>query len=150
MFRGQYEHAIDKKGRTSLPAKFREVLAMSDSSRLILTTGLEPCVVAYPMHEWEAFEARLAALPRFDPAVAMVRRIYVSGAVECDLDKAGRVLIPATLRSHANLERDALWAGMGSHCELWAKDAFNALRSSVLDDPEARAEMARQLAELGL
>lgn len=102
------------------------------------------------MHEWQAFEARLAALPRFDPAVAMVRRIYVSGAVECDLDKAGRVLIPATLRNHANLERDALWAGMGSHCELWSKDAFDALRSSVLDDPEARADMARKLAELGL
>lgn len=150
MFRGRYEHAIDKKGRTSLPARFREVLAASDESRLILTTGLDPCVVAYPMQEWLRFEERLAALPRFDPSVAMIRRIYVSGAVECDLDKLGRVLVPATLRKHADLDREALWAGMGTHVELWSQTRFESLRAEVLDDPSQRAAMAQRLAELGL
>lgn len=150
MFRGRYEHAIDKKGRTSLPAKFREVLGASGDSRLILTSGLEPCVTAYPMQEWLAFEERLAKLPRFDPSVAMIRRIYVSGAVEVELDKMGRVLIPASLRKHAHLERDALWAGMGPHAELWSSERFDALRSSVLDDDDKRLAMAERLAELGL
>ena len=150
LFRGRYEHAIDKKGRTSLPAKFREVLAASGDSKLILTSGLEACVVAYPMQEWLAFEQRLATLPRFDTSVAMIRRIYVSGAVECDLDKMGRVLIPASLRKHANLERDVLWAGMGPHAELWSADRFDSLRASVLDDDDKRREMAERLAELGL
>lgn len=150
MFRGRYEHAIDKKGRTSLPARFREVMAASDESRLILTSGLDACVVAYPLQEWMRFEARLSALPKFDASVAMIRRIYVSGAVECDLDKLGRVLIPATLRKHAGLEREALWAGMGSHVELWARDRFDALRAEVLDDEAQRAAMAERLAELGL
>lgn len=150
MFRGRYEHAIDGKGRTSLPSRFREVLATRGESRLVLTTGLEPCLVAYPMNEWIAFEDRLAKLPQFDPSVAMLRRIYVSGAVECEVDKVGRILIPSTLRDHAALDRDAVWAGMGHHIELWAKDRFESLRDAALADEDKKAAMARRLAELGL
>ena len=150
MFRGQYEHAIDGKGRTSVPSRFREVLSSEETSKLVVTTGLDPCLVAFPMAEWEAFEARLAKLPSFDPSVAMIRRIYVSGAVEVEMDKLGRVLIPAALRNYATLERNALWAGMGRHLELWSKERFDALRSTVLEDPNQRVEMAQRLAELGL
>jgi MraZ protein len=150
VFRGRYEHAIDAKGRTSLPSRFREVLAANGESKLVLTTGLEACLVAYPMSEWMAFEDRLARLPQFDPNVAMLRRIYVSGAVECDLDRLGRLLIPATLREHASLDRDALWAGMGRHVELWAKGRFEGMRDEVLGDDDKRAAMAKRLAELGL
>ena len=150
MFRGRYEHAIDAKGRTSLPSRFREVLAANGESKLVLTTGLEPCLVAYPMTEWMAFEDRLARLPQFDPNVAMLRRIYVSGAVECDLDRLGRLVIPATLRDHASLDREALWAGMGRHVELWAKSRFEGMRDGVLADDDKRVQMAKRLAELGL
>lgn len=150
MFRGRYEHAIDAKGRTSLPSRFREVLAASGDSKLVLTTGLDPCLVAYPMNEWMAFEERLSKLPQFDPNVAMLRRIYVSGAVDCDLDKLGRLLIPQNLRAHAGLDREALWAGMGRHVELWAKGRFDAMHGAVLDDADKRAELAQRLAELGL
>ncbi len=150
MFRGRYEHAIDKKGRTSVPARFRDVLAAQGETRLVITSALDPCLVCYPMNEWLAFEERLAALPQFDPSVAMLRRIVVSGAVECDVDKMGRVLIPASLRKHAGLEREALWAGMGRHAELWAQGRFEALRSEVLADDDKRLAMAARLAELGL
>lgn len=150
MFRGRYEHAIDAKGRTSLPSRFRDVLTTNGETRLVLTTGLDACLVAYPMSEWIAFEDRLSGLPQFDPNVAMLRRIYVSGAVECDLDKMGRLLIPQTLRDHASLVREAVWAGMGRHIELWAKGRFEHMRDGVLADDEKRAAMARRLAELGL
>jgi MraZ protein len=150
VFRGRYEHAIDAKGRTSLPSRFREVLSASGDGRLVITTGLEPCLVAYPMGEWLSFEERLSALPQFDPSVAMLRRIYVSGAVDCDVDKLGRILVPQSLREHADLKRDALWAGMGRHIELWAKDRFDTMRTHVLGDDDRRLEMARRLAELGL
>lgn len=150
MFRGRYEHAIDKKGRTSLPARFRDVLSTRGDGRLVITSGLDPCLVAYPMTEWVAFEDRLNQLPQFDRSVQMLRRIYVSGAVECELDKMGRVLVPATLRKHAGLEREALWAGMGNHVELWAKSRFDELRDEVLADDDARLKLAARLAELGL
>jgi MraZ protein len=150
VFRGRYEHAIDGKGRTSLPSRFREVLAAAGESRLVLTSGLDACVVAYPMSEWLAFEERLSRLPQFDPTVATLRRIYVSSAVECDFDKLGRILVPAGLREHAKLDRAALWAGMGRHVELWSKEAFDTMRTEVLDDDERRRSMAARLAELGL
>ena len=150
MFRGRYEHAIDGKGRTSLPSRFRETLAGLGEARLILTTGLDACVVAYPLPEWNAFEARLSRLPQFDESVIMLRRIYVSGAVECDVDKLGRILIPGTLRKHAALTREVLWAGMGPNIELWDKAGYETVRNDVLSDPEKRQAMARRLADLGL
>jgi len=150
VFRGRHEHAIDGKGRTSLPSRFREVMAGADDARLVITTALDPCLAAYPMREWLAFEDRLSKLPQFDPAVANLRRIYVSGAVECEVDKLGRVLLPAPLRAYAGLERDCVWAGMGTHIELWSKSRFDDLQTSVLSDADKRVAMARRLAELGL
>ncbi len=150
MFRGRYEHAIDAKGRTSVPSRFREVMTAHGDSQLVLTTGLDSCLVAYPMAEWLSFEKRLAELPQFDADVVTLKRIYVSGAVECEIDKVGRLLIPAALRKHAGLQRDALWAGMGSYIELWAKESFEDLRKEVLSDQDRRLEIARRLAELGL
>ena len=150
MFRGRYEHSIDAKGRTSVPSRFREVMVAQGDSQLVITTGLDTCLVAYPMSEWLAFEKRLAALPQFDVDVVTLKRIYVSGAIECELDKVGRVLIPAPLRKHAGFTRDALWAGMGSHIELWAKESFEGLRKDVLADEDRRLGIAKRLAELGL
>ena len=150
MFRGRYEHSIDAKGRTSVPSRFREVMTARGDSKLVLTTGLDTCLVAYPMAEWLGFEQRLAELPQFDADVVTLKRIYVSGAVECELDKVGRVLIPVGLRTHARLNKDALWAGMGSYIELWAKDSFEGLRKEVLSDEDRRLGIAKRLAELGL
>jgi MraZ protein len=150
VFRGRYEHTIDGKGRTSLPSRFREVLAAAGDGRIVITTGLEPCLVAYAVQEWINFEERLSRLPQFDESVAMLRRIYVSAAVDCEVDKLGRVLIPAALREHAGLKRDLTWAGMGNHIELWDKGRYEGLRDTLLADPEKRHAMARRLAELGM
>ena len=150
MFRGQYAHAIDEKGRTSVPSRFREILAAQGESRLVITAGVDPCLVAYPMKEWIAFEDRLSQLPRFDPSVAMIRRLYVSGAVEIELDKVGRLLVPKELRDIGGLEREALWAGMGKHFELWSKERFDGLRAQVLADEKTKQNLAQRLAELGL
>src|SRR5690349_14786836 len=128
MFRGLHEHTIDAKGRTSLPLRLREALARGRAAaaeegadgeeRLILTTGIDRCLVAYPIAEWQAFEARLAGLSQFDPAVVQLKRIYVAGAAEASLDKHGRLLIPPMLREYADLQRDVVWAGMVTHIEL--------------------------------
>ena len=150
MFRGRYEHSIDAKGRTSVPARFREAMTAQGDARLVLTTGLSECLVAYPMSEWLAFEKRLSELPQFDADVVTLKRIYVSGAVECELDKVGRVLIPSALRKHAGLGKDAMWAGMGGYIELWAKETFEELRADVLSDDARRLGIAKRLAELGL
>lgn len=158
MFRGLFEHSIDAKGRTSLPAKFRDVLARLNhtdgdgsskarSDRLIITTGIDRCLVAYPPAEWEAFEARLAALSQFDANVVQLKRLYVAGATECALDKHSRLLIPPMLREYAGLKRDVVWAGMVTTIELWSKDSWN---QQVVSSRGNRDAIAAALSELGL
>jgi MraZ protein len=127
MFRGQFEHSIDAKGRVSLPARFREELLPGSEQRFIITPApFDPCLHVHPLSAWMELEAKIANLPRLDANVVRFRRMYVSAAIECELDRAGRVLIPPHLRERASLTRDVLWAGMGPTIELWSKDAWNA------------------------
>jgi MraZ protein len=147
MFRGRYEHTIDAKGRTSVPARYRDVLEASGERRIVLTSALDPCLVAYTHAEWSAFEERLSKLPQFDRAVQKLKRIYVSGAVECEIDDVGRILVPPTLRDHAHLKKEALWAGAGRYAELWDKDQWTKHFETTDDE---RRDMAARLAELGL
>jgi MraZ protein len=147
MFRGRHEHTIDAKGRTSVPARYREALGAAAERRIVLTSALDPCLVAYAPMEWSAFEDRLARLPQFDRAVQKLKRIYLSGAVECDIDDVGRILVPPTLRDHARLKKDVLWAGAGRYAELWDKDEWQ--KHFETTDEEKR-EIAARLAELGL
>ena len=150
MFRGRHEHAIDGKGRTSLPSRFREVLAANGDCRIVMTTGLDPCVVVYPLNAWLEFEEQVAKLPQFDPSAVLLRRHYVGGAVDLDFDKLGRVLIPGPLREYAGLRRDAIWCGNGKNIELWDKERFESDHVAVLSDPDKKNEMARRLTEMGL
>jgi MraZ protein len=147
MFRGRYEHTIDAKGRTSVPARYRDVLDAAGERRIVLTSALDPCLVAYTSSEWSAFEERLAKLPQFDRAVQKLKRIYVSGAVECEIDDVGRILVPPTLREHARLKKEVLWAGAGRYAELWDKEEW-ARHFETTDDE--RRDMGARLAELGL
>jgi transcriptional regulator MraZ len=147
MFRGRYEHTIDAKGRTSLPARYRDALVSMNERRIILTSSLDPCLAAYTTPEWTAFEERLAKLPQFDRAVQKLKRIYVSGAVECDVDDSGRILVPPTLRAYAKLEKDVLWAGNGKYAELWDANLWRAHFDTTEDE---RAQISTRLAELGL
>ena len=147
MFRGRYEHSIDAKGRTSVPSRFREVMSAQGDSQLVLTTGLDSCLVAYPMAEWLAFEKRLSALPQFDVDVVTLKRIYVSGAVECSLDSHGRVLVPPLLREYAGIDREVTWSGMVGYIELWNTARWR----EVFNGAQANAdELAEALAELGI
>jgi MraZ protein len=147
MFRGHFEHAIDGKGRTSLPSRFRDVLVSSGDPRLVLTPSpFDACLHVFPMKAWEEFEAKIAALPQFEPNVIRLRRLYVSAAAECEIDKQGRVLVPNSLREHALLQKDVLWAGMGQMVELWAREKWNEAQAITADEREAfRRAVAEQL-----
>jgi MraZ protein len=123
------------------------VLSSIGERRVILTSALDPCLVAYTAPEWTAFEERLAKLPQFDRAVQKLKRIYVSGAVECEVDDSGRILVPPTLRDHAQLKKDVLWAGNGKYAELWDAVAWKQYFDTTDDD---RQQISARLAELGL
>ena len=138
MFRGQFSHAIDTKGRVSLPARFRDALLAPGDPRFILTPALfEPCLHLHPMRSWEELEEKIASLPSFDPNIVRFRRLYVSAAIECELDKTGRVLVPPALRERVGLAKDVLWAGMGRTIELWSREKWDAELSLTADEQAA-------------
>jgi MraZ protein len=147
VFRGVYEHQIDAKGRTSLPARLRETLVGSYDERLILTTALDPCLHAYPVREWEALETALGKRSPMEPGVKTLMRLYVAAAQECPLDKMGRVLIPPTLRAHAGLEKDVVWVGMVKVMELWSRTGWAKAQEEARAAADS-ADVARVLAEL--
>ncbi|HEY4119858.1 MAG TPA: division/cell wall cluster transcriptional repressor MraZ [Byssovorax sp.] len=146
MFRGQFEHAIDAKGRTSFPSRFRELLSAASDTRVILTPALfDRCLHLYPLRAWEELEAKIAEMPQFDQNVVLFRRRYLSAAVECDIDRSGRVLVPPSLREHADLEKSVVWAGMGKTAELWSATHWRAGQAlESLDLEKFKAAIADQ------
>ena len=130
-----------------MPSRFRDVLAAASDARLVLTPSpFDPCLHLFPMKAWEEFEAKIAALPQFEPNVIRLRRVYVSAAVECEVDKAGRVLVPNSLREHAMLQKDVLWAGMGQMVELWAREKWNEVQAmTAAEQTDFRRAVAEQL-----
>jgi MraZ protein len=138
MFRGQFLHAIDAKGRVSVPVRFREALLADGPARFVLTPApFDPCLHLHPMRAWEEFERRISELPSMDPHVVRLRRMVVSAAIECELDRAGRVLVPPHLREKASLDKEVLWAGMGRNIELWSKQRWDAALSMTDDEQHA-------------
>ncbi|NJK31293.1 MAG: division/cell wall cluster transcriptional repressor MraZ [Deltaproteobacteria bacterium] len=149
MFRGRFEHQLDPKGRLALPAAFRRVLSRWEEPTLIITAHISsPCLVAYPEEEWAAFEERLSKLPQFDPSVTVLRRLYVGSAMDCPVDRQGRVLIPPVLRAHAELDREAVWVGGMRNMEIWSHGAWDAQLRTLRGGVDAT--LVGKLAELGL
>jgi len=122
MFMGEYQHSLDDKGRIIIPAKFRDALG----SKFVVTRGLDNCLFVYPMDEWANMEKKLKALPLMKSDARAFTRFFLSGAVECELDKQGRITLPTVLRDHARLVRDAVIIGVSSRVEIWSKEEWEA------------------------
>jgi MraZ protein len=120
MFRGRYEHAIDEKGRISIPAKFREILNKKYDDRLVIT-NYDKCLVAFPYNEWAILEEKTKALPLLKKEAKTFLRFFYSSGTDCSIDKQGRLLIPQTLRDYASLQKDVVLVGEGTKIEIWDK-----------------------------
>ena len=138
MFMGTYEHGLDAKGRVIIPAKLREDLGES----FVVTLGLDGCLFAYPMNEWEGFIKKLKELPGTKEA-RMLQRHFLANAAPCELDKQGRILVPATLREFAGLEKDVVLTGNINRIEIWSKEKWN--ENSNYDDMDAIAESMEEM-----
>ncbi len=141
MFMGEFSHTVDTKGRLIIPAKFREQLG----SEFIVTKGLDGCLFAFPQSEWVSFEEKLRALPLTQKGARQFTRFFVAGATPCELDKQGRILLPATLREFACLDKDVVLAGMLNRVEIWSKEKWTA--NSAIDDMD---DIAEQMSGMGL
>ena len=142
MFMGEYSHTIDIKGRLIIPSKFREELGET----FVVTKGLDGCLFVFSDEEWKAFEIKLKSLPLTNKNARQFARFFVAGATPCELDKQGRILLPATLREFAGLEKDVVLTGMLNRIEIWSKEKWN--ENNSLDDV-AMDEIAEQMTDLG-
>ena len=143
MLLGEYEHSIDTKGRIAMPAKLREGLG----GKFIITKGLDGCLFVYAMDEWQRMEQKLASLPMSRKTARDFTRFLFGGACEGECDKQGRVLLPASLRRYAGLEREAVIVGVGSRAEIWDAAKWQQYNEESAEDVN---ELAEQLADLGI
>lgn len=141
MFMGEYNHTVDAKGRVIVPSKFREQLG----DEFVVTKGLDGCLFAYENCEWKNLEEKLHTLPLTNANARKFTRFFLAGATSCEVDKQGRILLPAVLRDFAKITRDAVLVGVGSRIEIWSKENWQA--ANAYDDME---EIAENMEGLGI
>lgn len=141
MFMGEYNHTVDAKGRLIVPSKFREQLGET----FVVTKGLDGCLFVYANPEWKALEEKLTALPLTNANARKFSRFFLAGATTCEVDRQGRILLPAVLREFAKIDKDAVLVGVGSRIEIWSREVWN--QSNTYDDME---EIAENMEGLGI
>ena len=140
MLRGEYQHALDIKGRVNFPIKIRECLG----ERFIITRGMDSCLFVYSGDEWRELENKLRALPMSKSRD--IQRFFFASAVEVEPDKQGRILIPQNLRDYAQLDKDIVIIGVSERAEIWnAQRWMEKLNTMTMDT----AKMEQAMDELG-
>lgn len=141
MLTGEYNHTIDPKGRVIIPAKLREKLG----DRFYVTKGLDGCLFVFDEQEWKVFEEKLGSLPLSNNEARIFVRFFLSGVIEAEIDKQGRITLPANLREHAELEKDVVLVGAARRAEIWSKARWDNANATIDAD-----EIAKHMQELGI
>lgn len=127
MLIGQYEHTIDSKKRLALPAKFRGELG----DKIIITRGIESCLVVYTEKEWKIFSERLSSLTISQAEARSFTRMILAGAMEVSFDKLGRILVPDYLKNYAGLKKNVYICGLASRLEIWDAEKWEEYKKKA-------------------
>ncbi|MEW6067060.1 MAG: division/cell wall cluster transcriptional repressor MraZ [Nitrospirota bacterium] len=127
-FSGKYYYTVDQKGRIIIPAPFREIISSNYSSKLYMTNApIDKCLCIYPLEEWNKLQEQVRIKPRSDDAIKFFLRRVIASAVEIEMDKQGRVLIPVALREDANINTNVVMAGQIERIEIWDRNEWDNL-----------------------
>ena len=143
MFIGEYQATLDEKGRISIPAKFRPQL----KQKVVITRGLDSSLFLYSLEEWKKLATKLASLPISTANTRSFQRLMLAGAMDCEIDKQGRVTLPAYLKDFAKIRKKAVVAGLYNRVEIWSEELWQAYK---LQTEAASNAIAEQLGSLGV
>ncbi len=143
MFIGEYQATIDEKGRISIPAKFRSQL----SEKVVVTRGLDNSLFLYTLEEWKKLAEKLSTLPIATANTRAFSRLMLAGAMDCDLDKQGRIVLPGYLKEFSKLQKKIVFAGLYNRIEVWSEELWEAYKRQT---ESASNEIAEQLGTLGV
>ncbi len=133
VFRGIHQVSVDAKGRMSLPARLRDELSQYEEEGVVVTIDpVSRCLLLYPLSEWEVIQQKLDKLPTFQPQARRLQRLLVGHATDLEVDKAGRILLPAPLREFARLDKKLTILGQGKKLEIWSQEEWEAQREDYL------------------
>ena len=141
MFSGEYQHSVDTKGRVIIPLKFREQLG----NTFCITRGLDGNLLIYSNSAWENVYQKLSTLPMINKESRAFSRYLTSGCTEVETDRQGRILIPQSLRTHANITKDVTIIGNGDKVEIWDTQLWNNSLNAI--DPD---QLAEKMSDLGI
>ena len=139
MFRGVSTINLDEKGRMAVPARYRAELAECCDNQVVMTVGLDKCLLLYPLPEFEAIERKLVKLPALDKKAKRLQRLLIGHAAECEMDGQGRLLIPEPLRRFAGLDKKVALVGQGNKFEVWDETAWTQARDAWIEEEQSDA-----------
>jgi len=140
---GEYHHNIDDKNRLIIPSKYRDEL----KDEFIITKGFESCLFVYPLDEWQKIFSKLEALPFTKKDARNFVRFFLSGAIQTEVDKQGRIKLTSSMISYANILKECVIVGVGNRLEIWAKENWNKF---LLENEEKLSSLAENLFEIDL
>ena len=141
LFTGEFECKIDAKGRLTLPSKMKSKLPEVSGNQLVISRGLEPCLVIYPHVEFRKIYSRVASMNEFNEEYRWLQRNFFRRLEEIELDSAGRILIPKPMLKHAGLEKEAILVGTGNRMELWDANVYNEF---IIDNDAEVSKLAQK------
>jgi MraZ protein len=151
VFRGLSAVNLDVKGRLAIPMKYRQLLVDLCAGRLVATIDTEErCLLIYPIDEWEVIQAKIEALPSFNPSARRIQRLLIGHATDIELDANGRILLSQPLREYAQLDKETILLGQGKKLELWSKDLWNSRRDDYIAEVNAPEVLPDELLNLSL
>ena len=142
-FLGEFESTLDPKGRFLLPAGLKKQLPEGENTRFVINRGFEKCLSLYPKQTWDPLFSKMQSLNDFNPKVREFRRYFLNGAMEVELDSAGRLLLPPNLKEYANLEKDIVLASAMDKIEIWSVENYKKFFESY--SPDDFSSLAEQV-----
>lgn len=143
MFIGEYQASLDEKGRIAVPAKFRSLL----KKKVVVTRGLDQSLFLYNIEEWKKLAQKLASLPISTSNTRAFSRLMLAGAMDCEIDKQGRIILPGYLKDFAKMRKKVVFAGLFNRVEIWSEELWATYKAQTEKDSN---KIAEQLGSLGV